>query len=286
VDKKLLLLLLLCGAMPWVYGMEHNQLVEPKKIGIFSTINKRNQQEDFFYHGIVDGGYLYAVCDGHYCHRVGEHDNDDRDGSLVSKFVAENLHDYFQQTSGSIEERMKATFKALDEAEFVKNNGQCGSALAAVFIKDDTMHFAHVGDCRAILECEGHVVYATQDHKPGRTDERYRIKAAQGMILGGRVNGFLSISRALGDYNLNKNIIISQPDYEEIPLFKKRHKFLVLASDGLWKFVSKEEVINLLKVKWSQGVYDMNLLAKMLGEFAVVRNSKDNITVMLVDLLS
>lgn len=284
-----LIILMVFGAVLHCYAMEKvGELVKPKKIGIFSTINQRKQQEDFFYHGIVDGGHLYAVCDGHYCHRVGEHEYDDRDGSLVSKFVAENLYDYFVKGKefSSIEERMKMTFKSLDEAEFVKNNGQCGSSVVAVFIKDQKVHFAHVGDCRAVLEGGGQVVCTTRDHQPNRLDEYFRIEDAGGVVLGNKVNGFLAISRAVGDYNLSKNIIIAEPDYDEIPLLKNKHTFLILASDGLWNFVSHEEAICILHAKRAQGVDDMNLLAKMLGMFAIKRNSKDNITVMLVDLLS
>lgn len=279
----MLVLLLVCGGMS-CYAMELQEVIKPKKIGIFSEKNKRTHQEDFSYHGIVDGGHLYVVCDGHYCHSVGEHGNDERDGSIVSKFVAENFHAYFARTSGSVQKRMNAAFKAIDESEWVKQNGQCGSTAVVVFIKDNKAHVAHVGDSRAVLECGGKVGFFTRDHKPNRLDEYFRIQDAGGMIYRKKVNGFLSISRALGDYNLSKNIIIAEPDYEEIVL-EKEDTFLVLASDGLWNFVGNEEAVGILHAKRSQE-QDMNVLAKMLGMFAITRNSKDNITVMLVDLLS
>ena len=285
MNTKLVLLTVFVG-MSWCYAMENvGELVKPKRIGIFSDINQRKQQEDFFYHDIVDGGHLYVVCDGHYCHRVGEHDNDERDGSLVSKLVARNFHTYFVKTSGSIEDRMKTTFKAIDEDEFIKSNGQCGSTAVVVFIKYNKAYFAHVGDSRAVLECGGKVILHTRDHQPNRLDEYFRIQDAGGIICDDKVNGFLSISRAIGDYNLSKNIIIAEPDYDEM-LLTPQHKFLILATDGLWKFVDSDEAVSILHAKRSQGVDDMNLLAKMLGMFAIKRNSKDNITVMLIDLLS
>jgi serine/threonine protein phosphatase PrpC len=282
--KKNLFLLFFYGVVPLSYGMESEQLIKPKKIGIFSAINQRKQQEDFFYHDIVDGGHLYAVCDGHYCHRVGEHNSDDCDGSIISKFVAENFHDYFIQTSGSIQARMKEAFKAIDESEFVKQNGACGSSSVVVFIKDNKAHVAHIGDSRAVLARGSDVVLTTHDHKPDRADEYVRIEDAKGMVFNHRVNGFLSVSRAIGDYNLGKNLVIAKPDYQEIELGHE-DRFLILGSNGLWNFVSNEEAACILHAKQSQ-VQDMNLLAKMLGMFAVTRNSKDNITVMLVDLLS
>jgi protein phosphatase 2C family protein 2/3 len=285
MKKQLLLLLLVCGGIQIGYAMENNNaLVKAKSVGIFSTKNKRILQEDFFYHGIVDGGNLYAVYDGHYCHRVGEHDNDERDGSIVSKFLSEKFHDYFAQTSGSIEERMRAAFKAVDESELVKNNGQCGSTAAVVFIKDNTAYCAHIGDSRIVLERKGKIGFYSRDHKLNRADEFFRIEDAKGMVWDNRVNGFLAVSRALGDYNLGKKIIIAEPEYEEIVLTDK-NKFLVLATNGLWDRVGNEETVLILRAKEST-VKDMNILAKLLGSFAITRNAKDNITVMLVDLLS
>jgi serine/threonine protein phosphatase PrpC len=276
--------LLLVYVVPLCFGMEPEQVIKTKKIGVFSEINKRKQQEDFFYHNIVEDGHFYVVCDGHYCHRVGEHNNDDCDGSIVSKFVAENLRDYFVKTSGSIEARMKATIKGIDESEFVRQNGACGSTAVVVFIKDNTVHVAHTGHSRAVVASGGKVILTTNDHTPDRADEYIRIEDAKGIVFNNRVNGFLSVSRAIGDYNLGKNIVIAKPDYQEIEL-KKDDRFLILGSNGLWNFVSNEEVACILHAKQSE-IHDLNLLAKMLGMFAVTRNSKDNITVMLVDLLS
>ena len=57
---------------------------------------------------------------------------------------------------------------------------------------------------------------------------------------------FLAVSRAFGDYGLGKKLIISEPEYEEIPL-TKNHRFLILASDGLWDLMSNEEVAAILQ---------------------------------------
>ena len=279
--NKIMIFSFLCSTISLFYASEHQS---SKKIGIFSDINKRKFQEDFFYHGIVDGGNLYAVYDGHFCHRVGYTENDDNNGCAIAKFLAEKFSIYFKKASGStIKERMMAAFKNADNDEFVKENKDCGSTAAIVFIKDNVAHCAYVGDSRALLERNGKINFVTQDHIPNKLDESLRIIKAGGVIFERRVNGFLSITRAFGDYILDKKLIIADPDYEEIPLTTE-HKFLVLASNGLWNMVSNEEVVGILNAKKS--IQDMNLLAKMLAIFAVHRGSRDNITVMLVDLLS
>ncbi|SRR6266404_3933654 len=260
-----------CSGILLCYASEHNKLVKHKKIGIFSDINKRDNQEDFFYHGIVDGGNLYAMYDGHGGHEI-------------AQFLAEKFPDYLSKTLGSMEERFKATFKNIDNDEFVKLHKQCGSTASVVFIKDNIAHFAHVGDSRMLLEEDGKIDFVTSDHKPNRADEYIRIEDNNGLIFNKRVNGFLAVSRAFGDYGLDKRLIIAEPEYRELSLTKK-NRFLVLATDGLWDMVASEEVVGILCAKQSR-VNDMNLLAKLLAGFAITRGSHDNITVMLVDLLS
>ena len=253
--------------MSVAYAME----VQSKKVAVFSEQNGRKIQEDRFYHGIVDGGNLYAVYDGHL-------------GESVADFLAKNFHHYFSRTSGTIRERMMQAFKNADDAKKIRKNNHCGAAAAIVFVKDNVAHFAHVGDVRALLEGNGQVVFATRDHTPDRADEYIRIEDKKGAQFADSMKSFLILSRSFGDYGFNKDIIIAEPDYEEIQL-TQQYKFLVLATDGLWSVVSNQEVASILDEKWSR-VKDINLLAKMLGMFAMQRNSKDNITIMLVDLLS
>ena len=58
---------------------------------------------------------------------------------------------------------------------------------------------SNVGDSRCVL-IEGLSTYdLSDDHKPDREDERIRIDASGGFVQDGRVNGELSLSRAIGD---------------------------------------------------------------------------------------
>ena len=271
MNTKLVLLTVFSGIL--CHAMENvHELVKPKKIGIFSEINQRKQQEDFFYHGIVDGGNLYAVYDGHL-------------GPQVADFLARNFHAYFCKTSGSMRERMIQTFQNVDNDEVIKKYKHCGAAAAIVFIKDNVAHCAHVGDVRIVLESDGKVAFATIDHTPDRADEYVRIEDKKGAQFADSMKDFLILSRSFGDHGFNKDVMIVEPDYKEIEL-TQQYKILALATHGLWSVMSNKEAMEKLHAKRSQGVDDMNLLAKMLGMFAIKRNSKDNITVMLIDLLS
>jgi serine/threonine protein phosphatase PrpC len=267
------LFVLFVGVVPLCYAMEQERSVQFKKIGIYSIDNKRGHEfQDRFYYGTFEGGNLYAVYDGH-------------GNQHVAHFLAEKFPFYLSQTSGSMEERMITTFKDIDNDRFVKDHNCAGSTASVVFIKDNIAHFAHVGDSRMLLEVDGKIAFETSDHKPNRPDEHKRIIAANGIVFNNRVNGFLPVSRAFGNYNLldeGKKMIIVEPEYAQVQLTEK-NRFLVLATDGLWDVMSSEEVAQKLHDK-KEDCHNMCILAKLLAMFADWRKSKDDITVMVVDL--
>lgn len=61
------------------------------------------------------------------------------------------------------------------------------------------IYVSNVGDSRCVLT-EGTSTYdLSDDHKPDNEDEQIRITDAGGFVQDGRVNGELSLSRAIGD---------------------------------------------------------------------------------------
>ena len=62
---------------------------------------------------------------------------------------------------------------------------------------------------------------------------------------GGNVPG-LAMSRSFGDEVGHEVGIIVNPEINEYE-FKNEDKFIVLASDGVWEFISNEEVVNMVK---------------------------------------
>ena len=76
----------------------------------------------------------------------------------------------------------------------------CGTTLVALLVTQRSLTVANVGDSRAVLCRAGVPLPLSRDHKPKVTAERQRILQAGGFIVDGRVNGDLSLSRALGDF--------------------------------------------------------------------------------------
>lgn len=250
-------------------------------IGIFSDQGRRPTQEDRWLYESVEGGHLFGVFDGH-------------NGFQIAQFAKEKLASYFRAASGSVEEKMKVAFSQLDNDPFIKTNEKCGSTASVVFVNKDTACFAHVGDSRALLEKNGIVDFATQDHKPNRIDEKNRIQRLGGTVsqVHGtwRVEYCLALSRAFGD-SWMKQYIIADPEYTERQLTSE-NRYLILASDGLWNVMTNDQVVQRLKDDIRHP--SARFLAWYLGTFAAKASNdnisqenrtKDNITIIVVDLL-
>jgi protein phosphatase 1L len=95
-----------------------------------------------------------------------------------------------------------------------------------------------------------------------------------------RVQDCLAVSRAFGDADL-KRWVIPEPEIRRLPI-TAGCEFLVLASDGLWNKVSNQEAVD--AVSRSSAGRDSTGCCKELVDMARCRGSRDDITVMVVDL--
>mmetsp|Transcript_14261 Transcript_14261/g.10312 ORF Transcript_14261/g.10312 Transcript_14261/m.10312 type:complete len:200 (+) Transcript_14261:897-1496(+) len=109
----------------------------------------------------------------------------------------------------------------------------------------------------------------SRDHKPDAKDEKERI-----LRCNGRVDPFrepngdpigparvwlkhenvpgLAMSRSIGDAVASSVGVSPEPEIYECEL-SEDDKFIVLASDGVWEFISNEEAVNLVVPYWLQG---------------------------------
>lgn len=162
---------------------------------------------------------------------------------------------------------------------------------------------SNCGDSRAVL-CRGKEAMALSiDHKPNRDDEYARIEEAGGKVIqwnGHRVFGVLAMSRSIGDRYL-KPWIIPEPEVTFLPR-AKGDECLILASDGLWDVMTNEEACDLARRRillWhkkngselssirGEGIDPAaQAAAEYLSNRALQKGSKDNITVIVVDLKS
>ncbi|CAL0305760.1 unnamed protein product [Lupinus luteus] len=176
-----------------------------------------------------------------------------------------------------------------------------GSTAVVAIICSSHIIVSNCGDSRAVL-CRGKEPMALSvDHKPNRDDEYARIEAAGGKVIqwnGHRVFGVLAMSRSIGDRYL-KPWIIPEPEVTFLPR-AKNDECLILASDGLWDVMTNEEACDIARrrillwhkkngsalpsVRGEEIDPAAQAAAEYLSNRALQKGSKDNITVIVVDL--
>lgn len=170
----------------------------------------------------------------------------------------------------------------------MKQGVRGGACAATAVVKGSDLYVANVGDCRAVLGSRGGVATAlTSDHTAGREDERRRIESCGGYVSRGssgvwRVQDCLAVSRAFGDASM-KPWVTCDPEVTRRRITPDC-RFLVVASDGLWNKVSCQEAVDAVDVSGADGTSSSVGSCKELVALARSRGSRDDITVMVVDL--
>jgi protein phosphatase 1G len=139
-------------------------------------------------------------------------------------------------------------------------NSQAGCTAVVALVTKTVIVVANAGDSRAVLSRDKKAIALSNDHKPSQVTERERIVAAGGFVseIGGicRVNGNLSLSRAIGDLRYKANselepaaqIITAEPDILTIELTEE-DDFMVLACDGIWDVLENQEVVDFIHAR-------------------------------------
>ena len=145
-----------------------------------------------------------------------------------------------------------------------------GTTCVGIMFEGKKLHIANVGDSRAIIGIENkekHEVKTealTDDHKPQRPDERARLEQSSALLLTEReVRGFgddskiyicrekggdivygVLFTRSLGDLDAHNHLGVSaEPEMGERTLCE-HDRIFVLASDGVWDYMTNEEVMD------------------------------------------
>lgn len=217
--------------------------------------------------------HLFAVFDGH-------------GGQACSDFAANNFPGaLFRAWTNENATPASALVHAFEDTDYTflkatPGSEESGCTALAALVVDSTLYVANAGDCRCVLgKTNGNAVDLSKDHIATDSAERARIIARGGFVsVGGRVQGRLMISRALGDRPVKK-YIASTPEITTRDIVAD-DDFIILASDGLWDVVSSHDAVTLVR----STVRVPDLAAKRLALKAVELGSDDNISVIVVFL--
>ncbi|KAK9145418.1 hypothetical protein Sjap_005321 [Stephania japonica] len=244
--------------------MEDAVRVELGFVKVMSSAEKVSRPYDFF-----------AVYDGH-------------GGSAVAEACRERMHEMDDEINGRVSSHD-------DKDGGPGGSKSVGSTAVVALVGGDKVVVANCGDSRAVLSRGGVAVPLSQDHKPDRPDEMERVEAAGGRVInwnGFRVLGVLATSRSIGDYYLKPYVI----PYPEVTISDrtKNDEFLILASDGLWDVISNDVACQVVRrcldgrlmrrCSTNANGSGATEAAAVLVELAIARGSKDNISVIVVEL--
>ncbi|PWZ37682.1 putative protein phosphatase 2C 74 [Zea mays] len=266
--------------------------VEGEGFWLASRAGPRHAMEDA-YAVVTDADSqlaFYGVFDGHGGRAAVDFVSERLSKNVVSAVLAAAGTDTRCEASSSgddddaVSAAIRAAYLATDSELLTQHQqGASGGACAATaVVKGGDLYVAHLGDCRAVLSREGAAVALTADHTCAVEDERARIEREGGYVSRSgsgvwRVQGSIAVSRAFGDGAL-KQWVVAEPAVTRVPL-AAGCEFLVIASDGLWDKVSNQETIDAVSGGRSRAASCRDLV-----EMARRRGSRDDVTVMVVDL--
>lgn len=214
---------------------------------------------------------LFGIFDGHLGDRVPSYLKDNLFNNII------NEPSFWKDPEIAIKNAYRSTDKFI-----LENSVQLGpggsTAVTAIVIDGKDLWVANIGDSRAVLCERGSANQLTVDHEPHT--ERRRIEKQGGFVtsLPGdvpRVNGQLAVARAFGDQSLKAHLS-SEPDVRHVPI-DSTIELVILASDGLWKVMSNQEAVEMVK-----SIKDPQAAAKRLTSEALTRKSKDDISCIVI----
>ena len=238
-------------------------------------IKKINQDNYFIYKNFTHNpdNIFLGVCDGHGIvgHEVSYYIINNLPYELNKNFLENKINEIEKISINKINEIIEKTFNKINEKIINDPNIETtfsGSTCCSVIITPSKILCANVGDSRAILGKKIRENFyiskeISHDHKPNEKLEKNRIlknggrvesyKDEKGNLIGPeRVWKFnedipgLAMSRSFGDEIAHCVGVVCNPEILEIE-FEDEDKFLIVASDGIWEFISSDEAVDILK---------------------------------------
>ncbi|XAR58355.1 Phosphoprotein phosphatase [Bertholletia excelsa] len=160
-----------------------------------------------------------------------------------------------------------------------------GTTALTALILGRLLMVANAGDCRAVLCRRGKAVDMSQDHRPNYESERRRVEALGGYIDDGYLNGVLSVTRALGDWDMkfpcgSSSPLIAKPECRQMVLTED-DEFLIIGCDGIWDVMSSQHAVSLVRHGLRRHD-DPEKCARDLVMEALRLNTFDNLTVIVI----
>ena len=211
---------------------------------------------------------------------------DGHGGGEVSTYLQKNfsnhMKEHFPFTPNDKLLFFTELFRKIDKKLKELNYFEIGSTAVIIYIAKEKnykyLYCANIGDSRAILINSNEWKRLSYDDRTSDKNEYDRIIKEGGIVIDGRVNGQLMLTRAFGDWELKQYGVSSEPHVTKVEI-NNDDLFVVMASDGVWDVMEDSEV------------YKMSLLATNSKELCnnimkntIEKRSMDNISCFVIQL--
>lgn len=248
-------------------------------------------QDNFLTMRICDNVTLFVLCDG-----MGGTNG----GNIASSLAIRTFSDFIETRltmhinidddlcdnasvdfNSLLADAASAANKAIyDRAHENSELTNMGTTIVAALVADDTLYIANVGDSRIYMLCEDELTQLTHDHSyvqmlvdMGHITKEEAANNPRRNIL----------TRAVGTEPTVDTDVISI----DMP---KEGSYFILCSDGLYNFLSEDEVKRIVQSRLSEyddDDYDaeLSLKVKLLIDTANANGGGDNITIILIKVV-
>lgn len=237
-----------------------------------SSVGGRENQQDSLYIGEKEHSILAVVCDG-----MGGMKGGERASELAVQMLVEA---FFLQDETSIPEFYRNMAMKMDEAVYSLKEGEtplgAGTTIVSAIVSEDGLYWLSVGDSKIYLYRRGQILCPVVEHnyrllldcmlKSGQiTREKYECELHKGEAL----ISFLGLGG------------ISHMEINQRPFRLEPGDQILLCSDGLYKSVPEQEILNTLMLQMS-----LEVKVKMLIDRALKNGgqNQDNTSVILMQV--
>lgn len=237
-----------------------------------SSIGKRENQQDSLYIGEKENSILAVVCDG-----MGGMNGGERASELAVQMLVEA---FFTKEISFVPEFYRDMVKRMDEAVYNLQDGDkllgAGTTIVSIMIKDSGLYWLSVGDSKIYL-CRGNQILCPV------VEHNYKLlldrMLASGQISRDKYESELPKAEALISFlgvggvtyiETNQNPFRIEPGDQ-----------ILLCSDGLYKSVSEQEILDVLQLSMSLEVKAKMLIDKALE---IGGRKQDNTSLILLQV--
>jgi protein phosphatase PTC2/3 len=239
-------------------------------------------------------------------------------GELVSQYALHEVQRLLEKHPDfkvDIEKAFKETFLQVDDSlheESLIEPMYAGTTACVALLRDKKLVLSNAGDSRAVVArrkkldlqhpnlTEWEALDLTEDQNPDLPEEKARIEEMGGFVspppepgLSARVwldaectQIGLAMARSIGDHAVKRIGVIAEPvvSFHDV---QEEDEFLILATDGVWEFISSSEAVQIVADNLHKGA---TKACRALIEAAAARwhdeegDYRDDITALVLRL--